>query len=332
MCRLGQSSDIRIMQLNAENLFIFLDKDKSAYEEGLSESQWQALSCASVPNKPLKKLSALSEVILDVQPHILALNEVGGQESLHHFNTLFLDGAYDEFLVEGNSDRGIDVGYLVRKDFGLRAELISHKERPLQFLYPHEKQENPNKPSHLFSRDCAELRLFQPDSLQNPFMILFLVHLKSKLDMEGIDPSGTLRREAEVKTLVKIYRESQKEFPGVPRAVVGDFNGVAQQKHFEPEFEEIYRNTDLRNALELCDLEPEFLTTQVQFRRGLGRQLLQLDYIFLCSSLQSKIVKEDSYVYRYKNDLGLHSSLPTSFEEKLAMPSDHYPVIVSLKF
>lgn len=320
---------IRLMQLNAENLFIFLDEELPRTWRDLKESDWQALSRAAVPNKPLKKVLAIADTILDVLPHVVALNEVGGAESLKNFKRYFLNDLYEDYLVEGNSDRGIDVGYLVRRDWQKKFVFLSHKDRPIDFIYPHEEKIIPPRPSHFFSRDCAELRVLGEDGA--PELILFLVHLKSKLDRDGIDPYGNLRRAAEVSTLVRIYNESRADFPAAERVVMGDFNGIARNDFREPEFDVLYEKTDLANALEMAELEPEFATTQVQFSRSGGRELLQFDYIFLSESLRSKLIKEETYVYRFKNDMGIHSSLPTNFDEKLLQPSDHYPVVVTLR-
>lgn len=319
---------IKLMQLNAENLFIFFDEELPENWKELQESDWQKLSYASVPNKPLKKTLALADVIRNEKPHVIGLNEVGGMESLRNFNRYFLNDLYEEHLIEGNSDRGIDVGYLVRKDWGKEVKLLSHKDREINFLYPHERILKPSRSSHLFSRDCAELRVLGRDG--RPQLILFLVHLKSKLDREGIDPYGNLRRAAEVLALVEIYEESKDLFPDAHRVVLGDFNGIARGDVREPEFDVLYERTDLKNALELAGLDKEYSTTQVQFLRSGGRELLQFDYIFLGESLQERLVKEETYVYRYKNEMGIHSALPTNFDEKLLLPSDHYPVVVTL--
>lgn len=294
----------------------------------LKEPAWQSLSRASVPNKPLKKALSLADCVLDVLPEIIALNEVGGEESLQNFSKYFLEDRYQPYLIEGNSDRGIDVGYLVRRDLDLDIELISHKNREINFLYPHERSLLPSKKSHLFSRDCSELRVLGENG--KPRLICFLVHLKSKLDLEGIDPYGNLRRAAEVETLVQIYKESKENFKDAHRMVIGDFNGIARKQGHEPAFDKIYDETDLLNALEIAGLDEEFSTTQVQFMRSGGRELLQFDYIFLSECLHQSLVLDETYVYRYKNDMGIHSPLPTNFDEKLSMPSDHFPVVVTL--
>src|SRR5665213_3897009 len=137
----------KVVQLNAENLFLYLDDLTERDWRSLSEKDWQKLSKATVANKSLLKTLWLADSLIFIDADIVCLNEIGGQESLTNFAKLFLGGKYVPYLLEGNSDRGIDIGYLVKKDFPLRAEIRTHKERPIQFLYPHEVQTN------LFEKD-----------------------------------------------------------------------------------------------------------------------------------------------------------------------------------
>ena len=161
------TNTFKIVQLNAENLFLYLDDMAERDWRKLSEKEWQRLSHATVANKSLVKTLWLADSLLYIDADIVCLNEVGGIESLNNFNHFFLQGKYTAHLIEGNSDRGIDVGYLVRKGLPLHAELRSHKDRPIQFNYPHELQTNlfeQNEKvlrSHYFSRDCSKLLLYR---------------------------------------------------------------------------------------------------------------------------------------------------------------------------
>src|SRR5690606_24436372 len=145
---------------NVENLFVFMDRFNDQDLRQLPEKTWQSLSTSITQNKPLQKLWALARCIEEMNPDILCLNEVGGLESLENFNKHFLESRYESHLVEGNSHRGIDVGYLIKKDHAFKPLLISHKNRPIDFLYPHETEGPGKSKSHYFSRDVAELRLF----------------------------------------------------------------------------------------------------------------------------------------------------------------------------
>lgn len=328
----------KVVQLNAENLFLYLNDLTERDWQTLPEKDWQKLSTATVSNKSLVKTLWLAGSLLHMDPDIVCLNEVGGLESLSNFNRLFLHDRYVPHLLEGNSNRGIDIGYLVKKGFPLRAELITHKTRPLQFLYPHEQQTNlfhqgvsqKQVKSHYFSRDCAELRLFN-EGATAPSLVLLLVHLKSKLDPEGIDPQGKERRRAEVNTLVKIYNEVRSEFsPPVPVIVAGDFNGLARRDQRAEEFQEL-NLTDLETVVEVVGLGGDQAATQVQFNRGGQIHGLQIDFIFISPDLRPFLVAEGVEIYRYHSDLKVELPLPKSLEQRTYMPSDHYPVVALFK-
>ena len=327
---------LRITQINAENLFLFLDQEPNDLRS-LTEKQWQGLSRASVANKPLSKTLWLADALLDINADIIMVNEVGGLESLSNFSRYFLKDAYTPYILEGNSNRGIDVGYLVRRTLPFRFEIISHKDRPLHFLYPHEIDSNkhfavhaPEKilKTHYFSRDCSELRMFKEGS-ETPELIFLLVHLKSKLDPDGIDPEGRERRAAELKTLIDIYKELRLQF-AVPMIVAGDFNGNARSDSISPEFKAL-KQCDWLNTVELLKLPMDQAATQIQFSRSQPQQFLQIDYIMISPELESRLIHSESGVYRYKSDLKVTLPLPTTLDQRLQMPSDHYPVFATFK-
>lgn len=318
------------MQLNAENLFLFMDRYKGQDLERMIEEEWQKCSTAPTPNKSLRKTWGLAETIREITPDIVMLNEVGGEESLKNFNHYFLAGQYRPMTIEGNSDRGIDLAYLVKEDPEIQYLMISHKNRPIDFLYEHEKDQL-GKTSHYFSRDVLELRIFRKGE-GTPRLICLLVHLKSKLDQEGWDPQGRGRREAELKTLVRIYNEIQREMEGkVPVIIGGDFNGIAHRQACETEFSSIYTDSDLKELFDVLpgELSEEDRATQLQFFRDGTIRLLQLDYFFLSPHLHPMVQGEFSQVYRYKGDMGLPLPLPTNLEQRGALPSDHYPLVAT---
>ncbi len=325
----------KVVQLNAENLFLYLDDPKPRDWKTLSEKEWKKLSNASTPNKPLSKTLRLAESLLHVDADLICLNEVGGLESIHHFNNLFLGNHYVPYLIEGNSDRGIDVGYLVKRGLPLRAEILTHKDRPLDFLYPHEKQSNlffqdqPERQvaTHYFSRDCSELRLFNPADADKLSLVVLLVHLKSKLDPDGIDPYGTERRRAEFNCLLSIYRDLRAaQQPAVPVLVVGDFNGCARRDNLAKEFQEL-AETDLECALEVTGRSGPDVATQLQFNRNSNVTTLQIDFILISPELRPHLVAEQTHVHRYLSDLQVPLPLPTTLEQRLQLPSDHFPVV-----
>lgn len=295
----------------------------------ISERAWQNLSTSVTPNKPLGKLWAIARTIQEINPDVLCLNEVGGLESLQNFNHHFLKNSYEPYLIEGNSPRGIDVGYLLKKGHAFRPLLISHKDRPIDFLYPHETEGPGKAKSHYFSRDVAELRLFSPQT-KSPELVILLTHLKSKLDPDLIDHLGKKRREAELKALVRIYTEVRKELPGCPVLVCGDMNGVAQKASFEAEFQALYESTDLIEPFGELGLEPSRCISQVQISNNQTVRNMQIDYIFVSPEILPGVIKENCGTYYFKNELGVEDPLPRNLDERLRLPSDHYPMILEI--
>lgn len=321
--------DLRCVLLNAENLFLLLDQRPTKSFDQILEPEWKQYSTSVYPNKSLSKLLKLKEYINEINPDVILLCEVGGEESLRNFNQIFLSDDYRVALIEGNSDRSIDIGYLIHKRVPYHFNIISNKDLPINFWYEHELQ-IPNTPSHKFSRDVAELHLFDRN-INKPFFIFLLVHLKSPLDPEGIDPLGLSRREAELKCLLTIYHKLQKQYPSVPMAVCGDFNGNASRHGTDNEFRELYQATDLEDVLELIN-KP--LPERVTFYPLRGGNILagkQIDYVLLSDGAKGLLDHASSSVFRYEILTKGRAIGPQTLEEKQSLPADHYPIVFQLK-
>ena len=318
---------LKVMLFNAENLFLLSDKTLTSDDLLKTEPQWQSLSTSLFENKPLAKLFAIQKLIEETQPDLIALCEVGGLESLNNFNRLFLAEGYFPLLLEGNSNRNIDIGFLLKKNYPYYFDLISNKNRNLKLELPTEKA--PEK-GYKFSRDVAELHLFKTRRDQ-PFFVFLLTHLKSRLDPNHVDPNGFLRRQAEVKELLQIYKETQHRFSSsIPTIVAGDFNGMAQKLSPDTEFAPLYTDSDLLDVCELAGLPVQSRATFYQFQRHGRVDGRQIDFAFLSSAAQKFLLKESVQVYRYKDELGLPAEPPMTLDGKYKFPSDHYPLVFSL--
>ncbi len=329
------SKDLKFGLLNAENLFLLFDQPIPPHFQKLEEAQWQKLSSSVYENKPLGKCLQIAQLIKENDPDIMMFCEVGGIESLKNLNELFLDSAFSVALIEGNSDRHIDVGFLIKKTSAFYFDLVTNKNRPLNYLYPHEstslKTGYPVKgTTHFFSRDCAELRLFKNDRAQ-PFMIILLTHLKSRLDPERIDPGGVERRSAELRTAVDLYKEICGHHPHVPVLFAGDMNGFAGFPATDLEFAAIYDETDLQDVLEVAGIELEQRATFYQIKNGAKVDAKQIDYCFLPARLKMNLKRESAKVYRYKDEFGFALDTPRTLEHKSRLPSDHYPLFFTLE-
>ncbi|WP_253720818.1 hypothetical protein [Bdellovibrio bacteriovorus] len=305
----------------------------------LKETQWQRLSTSVYENKSLKKTEDIAKALKEINADIVMLCEVGGFESLKNFNLLFMDEAYSPCLIEGNSERNIDVGFLIRKNSPFYFDLQSNKNRPINYLYPHERQSlqhgYPVKggkvtTSHRFSRDVAELRLFKNDK-EKPFLIILLAHLKSRLDPERIDPNGFERRQAELRTLLEIYRELEIVHPDVPILVAGDFNGNASLINTDEEFKDIYTQTPLKDIFEVMGLPAEARATFYQVRNGQRVEGRQIDFAFLSPTLQKLIKPGSAHVHKFKDEFGMERDVPRTMDAKSHFPSDHNPIVFEIE-
>lgn len=323
-------SKLKFCQINAENLFLLFDQPLPANYLKLDKKQWERLSTSVYENKPLPKALELAKALQDIDADIIMFNEVGGTESLKNFNLYFLEQKYSPILIEGNSDRSIDVGFLIKKNLPFYFDLFSHKNRELELSYSHDTTDPSKKTTYRFSRDCAELRLFTKD-VNNPFMVILLTHLKSPLDPERIDPGGFFRRTAELKACVDIYSELKKQFPQVDIMLAGDFNGHAGRSNTDIEFQYLYEKTDLEDIFEIAKMTQDLRHSFIQIKSGFRSEGRQIDYCFLSSTLQSKLIPASVGIYSYKDEFGSPLKRPDTLEQKSLLPSDHYPLVFTLE-
>ncbi|MEK2688172.1 endonuclease/exonuclease/phosphatase family protein [Bdellovibrio sp. GT3] len=334
-----ETTNLKFCLLNAENLFLLFDEPPTAEVLKYNERQWQGQSISIYENKSLKKCEDIAKALQEINADVIMLCEVGGFESLKNFNQLFMNSAYSPCLIEGNSDRNIDVGFLIRKELPFYFDLLSNKARPINYLYPHERQSLAQgyqvkggkvTSSHKFSRDVVELRLFKQDK-EKPFMIIMLTHLKSRLDPERIDPNGFERRQAELRTLLEIYRELEQNNPQIPILVAGDFNGNAGILNTDEEFRDIYSTTGLKDVFEVANLTPEQRATFYQVKSSARTEGRQIDFAFLSPLMQGLLKADSAKAFRYRDELGSERGVPQTMEAKQRIPSDHYPIVFEIE-
>jgi endonuclease/exonuclease/phosphatase family metal-dependent hydrolase len=305
---------LKIMVLNAQDLFLFMDKHDETSLEDLTEIKWQLMSSSLFANKAKEKCLMLAQTIREAEADIVMMTEVGGHESLENFARFVLNDEYYSISLPSNSDRGIDLGYLIKKTLLFKVDVKTHINYPLP------------GPAHRFSRDVLRLDLSLDGKIS---LILLLVHIKSKLDLKKTDFEGRTRRVLEVKGLLEIYRQLLPQ--KVPVLVGGDFNGHAGEVDTEEEFKSLYAETDLKDIAYLAQIPPEERFSYIYFTRGGNRFVQQIDYLFISEQYQGMLIPEECYFPRYKNLLGAPLPIPTRIEQKSTLPSDHYPFLATLK-
>lgn len=310
--------NFKVMVLNAQDLFLFMDKHDHASSSvlDLPEVKWQLMSPSLLMNKPKEKCQLLAQSIKDANPDVVMVTEVGGVESLKNFAQYLLDDKYEALSLPSNSDRGIDLGYLVKKSLSYEMKLVTHVKHPLPY------------PSRFFSRDVLRLDLVRDTKTVAVFL---LVHIKSKLDLAKKDFEGRSRRIHEINGLIDIYQKIENDFPDTPIFIGGDMNGHAGEKDTEEEFKAIYARTDLKDVAFLAQIPEEERFSYIYFTRGGNRFVQQIDYLFISEKFTSRIVKEECYFPRYKNMAGFPLPIPKGYEHKSSLPSDHYPFLGTFK-
>lgn len=306
--------NIKIMVLNAQDLFLFMDKYDHTGIETMTEIKWQLMSSSLFPNKSKEKCLQLGRTILDSGADIVMVTEVGGPESLANFAKHILNDEFLSLSLPSNSDRGIDLGYLIRKSLSFKVDIHSHIDFPLPL------------PAKRFSRDVLRLDLKENDQIK---MILLLVHIKSKLDLKRADFEGRTRRVLEVKGLVDIYKDLLHH--NVPILIGGDFNGHAGETDTEEEFKVIYQETDLKDIAYLARIPESERFSYIYFNRGGNRFVQQIDYLFISEKFAHLVEPLECLFPRYKNLNGGALPIPMKMEQKNTLPSDHYPFLATLK-
>jgi endonuclease/exonuclease/phosphatase family metal-dependent hydrolase len=277
-------------------------KDDEDVEE-LSEAKWQLLTTSFKISKPLDKIKAIRDLIVKVDPDICLFTEVGGAESLENFNTHFLKNSYKVIHKDTNSDRGIDMGMLIKPHLEPKSKFKIHKQK-------------------VFARGVLELRV----DVNNKSLHFLLTHLKSKLNFKGKDFEGRSQRELEVLKMIDIVENihSNKNSQAI---VTGDLNGIIDNEDTEPEL------AHFANKLRLLDVltylkHPNFdRSTYIYYNKQGDDILMQLDYILIPQDIK-KYVNSNSKVLDFCGNR--RTNFPKNLKEKRTHPSDHYPLYLEL--
>jgi endonuclease/exonuclease/phosphatase family metal-dependent hydrolase len=217
-----------------------------------------------------------ARVIKDLAAGVLAVVEAEHRPSLVRFNEAMLANRYRHvMLVDGNDQRGIDVG------------LLTTARRPITHIQSHvddRDTRNPNlmrRDNRLFSRDAP---VFTVDcGAENLHVVVN--HLKSQ-SRTGDEPPDNLRTRQSTR-LAAIYRRLRRA-GATYIAMVGDFNRGPDANGGHPSLEELFRPAlGLVDAFSLAqfDAGPRLGTFQSCSLRD------RLDYIFLSPELASRVTR-----------------------------------------
>lgn len=256
-----------------------LRKPRNAPPEVIATGRGSWVGWVELLTEPVNAIAMdnTARVIRDVGAHVLAVVEAESRPVLKEFHDMLLprvglearDGYRHFMLIDGNDERGIDVGLATREGYPIGA-MRSHIDR----------LDAAGRP--VFSRDCPEYAVETPGG--DTLMVL-PNHFKSKFG--GNDARSKARRRAQAEATAAIYRRLREE--GFDKVVIlGDLNDTPDSAELAP----LLSGTDLRDVSE----SPNF--TDFQYRAGAGRGIGtyglgndrdKIDYILLSPALFERI-------------------------------------------
>lgn len=258
---------------------------------------------------------AAARILRQSDPDVMILVEVESKKTAETYDQTYLNDRYQEFVIEGNDERGIDVAVLVKKDLPFEVEYRSLKDLRV------EKSGEP-----VYSRDLPIAVFRRLDVKDAPVEFVLLgTHFKSK---RGEGESRDIRQQqAEVTSMV--WQSLRAEFgPAVPILLAGDFNNAI---HKAPEFASLWR-TDFRDALDLAPNgpPPDQRGTHFYFPPGGGREISQLDGMLISAPAQLRVTSARILPHLDQNNRPLPP--PKSFRDRESRASDHLATEVEIEF
>jgi endonuclease/exonuclease/phosphatase family metal-dependent hydrolase len=273
--------------------------------------------------KPLEQTQGVAKAILEAKLDIVVLQEVEGIEALENFGREFLDNKYFPISLRGNDERGIDIGFLVKKNLPFEIQMDSYKA--IKWIDPSDAT---GSEKLLFSRDLPVMKIYFTSAQPRgpPDMVLIGTHFKSQRD-RARDPKSRIFREAQVKETTRIIREMQNTYGSrTPILLAGDFNGDIHNS----EFRHLTETGLLEEAFEVKQIPASQRVTHTYHPRGGATEESQLDAFMFTPNFRHYV--KDAGVHRYKNPDGSVKPLPQSYAEREQNPSDHFMVKMTVDF
>ncbi|PWB81591.1 MAG: endonuclease/exonuclease/phosphatase [Methylocystaceae bacterium] len=202
-----------------------------------------------------------ARVIKDVDADILGVVEAESRPALVRFsdNVLATVGGAPyahAMLIDGNDERGIDVGLYAREGYDI-SSIHSHVD-------------DEDQTGRVFSRDCAHYEIRTP---KGNLLHILVNHFKSK--GFGSQETSNARRERQAARVRKIYEDIRKTSEFV--AVLGDLNDTPDSAPLAP----LLRQIDLKDISEHTDFDDGGRPGTF----GNGTASNKIDYVLLSPAL-----------------------------------------------
>src|SRR5215813_8808302 len=247
------------------------------------------------------------QVVRDVAADVLGTIEVDNRIALLRFNEQTLPAVNAEpyphvMLIDGNDDRGIDVGLLSRFPIGTMRSHVDDRKNG----------------DRIFSRDCPEYEINVPSGQT---LLVLVNHLKSK--GFGTPAVSNARRRLQAEQVRKIY-DARRQSGVTHIAVIGDFNDTPDSAPLAPLLAD---DSDLRDV----SVHQNFESDGRPGTFGNGTKSEKIDYILLSPDLFARVQR--AHVFRKGVWGGVNGTLFEHYPEMtkaIHAASDHAALFVDL--
>ncbi|MBR0756410.1 endonuclease/exonuclease/phosphatase family protein [Bradyrhizobium jicamae] len=222
---------------------------------------WVDLTLEQVNEKATQNTA---RVIKEIDADVLGVVEAESRPALVRFCKDVMRAVegtpYDHImLIDGNDDRGIDVGIMTKKKFEI-ASIASHVD-------------DEDDGGLIFSRDCAQ---FEIETAKGNSLIVLANHFKSK--GFGTPATSNAKRKRQSARVAQIYRQLRDKHKFI--AVIGDLNDTADSDPIGP----LFSQTGLKDISELDGFDDG--GRPGTFKNGTASN--KIDYILLSPALFEK--------------------------------------------
>ena len=208
-----------------------------------------------------------AQVVRDVGADVIAICEAEGRSELMQFSHVLLPQVGAEpyehiMLIDGNDERGIDVGLLTKPEF------------PIVWMRSH-VDDKTDRGGLVFSRDCAEYLVWTPTGQR---LWMLVNHFKSK--GYGTQEASNARRRQQATRVRDIYNRLRAEGETLV-AVVGDLNDTPDSEPLGP----LTADTDLKDVSQIQPFDDGGHAGT--YHNGTSRD--KIDYILLSPDLAGRV-------------------------------------------
>jgi endonuclease/exonuclease/phosphatase family metal-dependent hydrolase len=206
-----------------------------------------------------------ARIVTLLNADILCVVEADDRIALTRFNQKVVPQVggtgYDHvMLIDGNDDRGIDIGVLARAPCAILS-MVSHVD-------------DTDATGVIYSRDCAEYRMALPTG---ELLVVLLNHFKSKGFGSQASSNAKRRRQA---TRTRAIYEQRKTEGDTLIAVLGDLNDTPDSSPLTP----LLGNADLVDVM----VHTAFVSDGRPGTHGNGTKSGKLDYILMSPALAAR--------------------------------------------